>query len=62
MRIETRRFDGPYGLHREQRARPRRQHPTFEAAEAEAQRLASLQPGDSFVITQEVARVGETPR
>ena len=58
MTIETERYDGPFGLHREQRARPRRRHPTFKAAEEEAHRLASLQPGDSFIVTQEVARIG----
>ncbi len=36
---------------------PRFRHPTFEAAEVEAQRLAGLFPESTFVILQEVARV-----
>jgi len=36
---------------------PRFRHPTFEAAETEAQRLAGLFPDSTFVILQEVARV-----
>lgn len=36
---------------------PRFRHPTFEAAETEAQRLAGLFPESTFVILQEVARV-----
>jgi len=36
---------------------PRFRHPTFEAAETEAQRLARLFPASTFVILQEVARV-----
>lgn len=36
---------------------PRFRHPTFEAAEIEAHRLAGLFPESTFVILQEVARV-----
>lgn len=36
---------------------PRFRHPTFEAAQVEAQRLAGLFPESTFVILQEVARV-----
>lgn len=41
-----------------ERARaPRFRHPTFDGAEAEAQRLLALHPTSTFVILQEVARV-----
>ncbi|WP_254295161.1 hypothetical protein [Sphingomonas tagetis] len=59
MTIETARVAGPFRVHKADRARPRRAHPTFEAAEAEAHRLATLQPRDAFVIAQEVAHVGQ---
>ena len=36
---------------------PRFRHPTFAAAEAEAQRLLGLHPDSTFVVLQEVARV-----
>lgn len=58
-RIDTTRFCGPFRLHKAEQARPRRLHPTFEAAESEAVRLIEQNPGDTFVISQEVARVGE---
>lgn len=48
---------GPFRLHKAEPSRPRRQHATFERAEAEAQRLLSINPGDTIVIAQEVARV-----
>lgn len=58
MTIRTVRCTGPYRVHKAERARPRRSHPTFDAAETEAHRLAAAQPGDGFVIVQEVAQVG----
>lgn len=54
---QTIRCAGPFRLHKADPARPRRQHPTFEAAEAEAKRLQAMNPDQSFVIAQEVARV-----
>lgn len=53
----TVRLDGHFRLHKAESARPRREHPTFERAEAEAQRLLSVNPGDTIIIAQEVARV-----
>ncbi len=52
---ETKRFDGGAYILRKSEAAHRR-HRTFDAAEAEAQRLCG-QSGDTFVITQEVASV-----
>ncbi|MHA0333700.1 hypothetical protein [Sphingomonas aquatilis] len=36
---------------------PRFRHPTYEAAEAEAQRLLQQMPESTFIILQEVGRV-----
>jgi len=51
----TKRFDGGAYILRKSEAAHRR-HQSFDAAEREAQRLCA-QSGDTFVITQEVARV-----
>lgn len=40
---------------------PRFRHPTFDSAEAEAQRLAALCPETTFIIIQEIARVKMKP-
>jgi hypothetical protein len=48
---------GSPGAQSAQGGNPRFRHPTFAAAEAEAQRLLGLFPESSFVILQEVARV-----
>lgn len=53
----TVRLGGPFRLHKAERSRPRREHPTFERAEAEAQRLLTINPDDTIIIAQEVARV-----
>lgn len=53
----TVRLDGPFRLHKAEPARPRREHPTFERAEAEARRLMTNNPDDTIIIAQEVARV-----
>ncbi|MHA0333699.1 hypothetical protein [Sphingomonas aquatilis] len=47
---------GPYRIQKDGR-RGGRQHCSFSAAEAEALRLTADNPGDTFIITQEVARV-----
>ena len=52
--LDTKMFRGGYHLHKS--TTPRRRHPSFEAAEAEAQRLTAA-TGETFVITQEVGRV-----
>lgn len=53
----TVRLGGPYRLHKAEPARPRRAHPSFERAEAEARRLLAINPGDTIIIAREVARV-----
>jgi len=40
---------------------PRHRHPTLEAAEAEANRLASLNPGVPFAILETVGGAYVTP-
>lgn len=55
---QTIRAAGPFRLHKANPARPRRQHATFESAEGEARRLHAQDPTSSFVILQEIARVG----
>jgi hypothetical protein len=57
MRTDTVRIGGPFRVHKAEPARPRREHPTFEAAEAEAGRLLADRPDETFVIAQIVARV-----
>ncbi len=54
---QTIRCAGPFRLHKADPARPRREHATFEEAEAEARRLQAQNPGQCFVIAQEIARV-----
>lgn len=50
--------DGRFIIHKEDNRRQRRRHSTEGKATAEAQRLQSLNPDDTFVISQEIARVG----
>jgi len=57
----TTRPAGAYILNKADPAKPRRQHRTFEIAEGEARRLASLNPGTEFIISQEIARVVSEP-
>ena len=47
---------GPYRVHKEGRRRGV-SHDRFSVAEAEALRLVAANPNDTFVITQDVARV-----
>jgi hypothetical protein len=54
---QTVRLTGPFRLHKAEPRRPRREHPTFEGAEAEARRLITLNGDDAIIIAQEVARV-----
>jgi hypothetical protein len=54
---QTIRIDGPFRLHKADPARPRRAHTSFEAAEAEANRLVALDPTATFIISREEARV-----
>ena len=55
---------GPYQVRKaDQRKRhPRVKYMTFSAAEAAAARLIEANPGETFVITQEVARVARHVR
>lgn len=55
----TNKRDGSFLLHKE--ATNRHRHPTFEAAEREAVRLLRGMPGETIVITLEVARVKLRP-
>lgn len=48
---------GPFRIRKAYPARSRREHQSIEAAETEAKRLQALNPEQSFVIEQEVARV-----
>lgn len=48
---------GPYRVHKANGWRRGNTHHRFAAAEAEALRLVAANPNDSFIITQEVARV-----
>lgn len=57
----TTRPAGAYILNKADPAKPRRQHRTFEAARTEAGRLAALNPGSEFIISQEIARVVSEP-
>lgn len=54
---ETIRGEGAYRLHKADPARKKREHPTFEAAEAEAKRIQASYPDENFIIAQEVGRV-----
>lgn len=54
---EVIREPGPFRIRKAYPARSRREHRSIEAAETEAQRLQALNPEQSFVIEQEVARV-----
>lgn len=59
-----RRGGGKGAIHKAKatRARPPRfRHPTFQAAEAEAERLLGMLPDSTFVIIQEVGRVKLKP-
>lgn len=47
---------GPYRIQKDGR-RGGRPHCSFSEAEAEALRLTADHPGDTFIITREVARV-----
>ena len=47
---------GPYRIHKEGRRRGV-SHARFASAEAEALRLVAANPDETFVITQDVARV-----
>jgi hypothetical protein len=60
MTIRTVPCTGPYRVHKAERARPRRSHASFDAAKTEAHRLAAAQPGDAFVIVQQVAEIACT--
>lgn len=53
----TTRPAGAFILNKADPAKPRRQHRTYEIAEREAHRLAGLNPGTEFIISQEIARV-----
>lgn len=53
----TIRTDGQFIINKIDTARPRRQHSTYEKAEAEAKRLQAAYPAETFVISQEVAKV-----
>ena len=55
--IRTESAEGPFRISKAGPVRPRREHPTFEAAEAEAHRLSRVNPNDTFIIAREVARV-----
>ncbi|QQV76500.1 hypothetical protein H5J25_13705 [Sphingomonas aliaeris] len=59
LRATTNKRDGAFLLHKE--ATNRHPHQTFEAAEREAVRLLRGMPGETFVITLEVARVKLKP-
>ncbi len=48
---------GPYRVQKDGGHRRGVAHDRFAAAEAEALRLVAANPGSSFIITQEVARV-----
>ena len=50
---------GPYRVHKANGWRRGVTHDRFAAAEAEALRLVAANPGESFVITREVACVKE---
>lgn len=55
--FDVRAAAGPYRVHKANGWRRGVTHDRFAAAEAEALRLVAANPGDSFIITQEVARV-----
>ena len=48
---------GSFRVYKAEPHRRRREHPTLECAQEEARRLAELNPSDTFIVAQEVARV-----
>lgn len=56
INVAITRGQGCYGVQKISSARPRREHQSLPLAEAEAARLASLNPGETFVVTQEISR------
>lgn len=50
--------NGRFRLYKANPVKPHQEHATYDHAEAEACRLLESRPGDTFVIVQEVARVG----
>ena len=71
MRPDTKRYSGPWLLYRNTpkglrtkiggAKMPSFRHQTYEAAQAEAERLAAKHPGCTILIMQESARVKMKP-
>lgn len=59
MRPDVAPIRGPFHVRKADTRREPVRHKHFSAAEAEAERLASLDPGATYVIAQDVAIVSQ---